>query len=1060
MDVRAPADGGPPSPDASGPPTGVCMIAAYGFHFEQPWWLLTALLVGPVVYLAWRSLRTFGVARRVLAIALRAVVVALLALAMARPAVTQTHDRLTLLTVLDRSQSVPQDLQAAAHRYLKAALADKPVGDQLAVIDVAEEADIVRLPSTAGDVPKRTLSLRGGQSRLAAGVQMALAIAPPNTSVRIILISDGNETAGDLKAVARRVAASRIPIDVLPLHYRYDNEVVCRRLVAPGRARSGQTIPLRFVLSSTHEAAGHLLLTLNGLPVDLDPGSDAVMVPVELRAGTNVHTVSLPVGTRGVHEFEAKFLPADPNADRLDQNNRASAVTFVAGPGHVLIVAANAAEAEPLANALREAKIDVRSIGAGELPRRLTSLLDADAVVLVNTPNHEFSMAQQEMICRYVTDLGGGLVTIGGPESYGAGGWIGSPVARILPVDMDPPQKKQMPKGALVLIMHACEMPRGNYWGKRVAIEAVKTLSRHDLVGVVDYSWNAGMKNWVFQLQKAGNKKDCIAAIGQMVMGDMPDFGPPVTAAYHALKNVRAGQKHIIIVSDGDPQMPSNQVLQDLRKERITVSCAGVFPHTPQDLWSLRKIAGETGGRFREIKDPQQLPKFFIKEAQVVRRSLIIEDTFTPQVLSGTNEILRGLRGVPRLDGRVLTGPKRGLNEILLAAVAEDKSTEPILATTQAGLGRVASFTSSADSRWAKRWVGWGGFGRFWEQTVRWVAKSPQASDCEAFADVQGRNVTLTVEAIRPGGEFVQFADLTGQVITPKMKSKPLGLRQIGPGQYRAQFQALEGGSYLVNLRYRRAGEDQKLQLVQTVVNVPFEPEFEDLTDNAALLRHVADTTGGRMLPNQPEKADLFSRAGLSAPRAFVPLTKPLFLAWVILFLLDVAIRRIAIDLQAIARRLGVQVTDLAVAGACTATSAALVVLVCFGVRFFGLHVLVHVAAVVALLAAGAVVLFRGVIFSKVQAVESATLSALKQRREKVRQRLAGGKDLHARRRFVADKGAESALPTSDVHEPARKPRPETKPQPKQAQTPEESETHVSRLLDAKRRAKRQRGED
>ena len=107
------------------------------------------------------------------------------------------------------------------------------------------------------------------------------------------------------------------------------------------------------------------------------------------------------------------------------------------------------------------------------------------------------------MICRYVTDLGGGLVTIGGPESYGAGGWIGSPVARILPVDMDPPQKKQMPKGALVLIMHACEMPRGNYGGKRVAIAAIRSLSRLDYVGVLVYGWGAGGASWVYKFSLA-----------------------------------------------------------------------------------------------------------------------------------------------------------------------------------------------------------------------------------------------------------------------------------------------------------------------------------------------------------------------------------------------------------------------------------------------------------------------------------------------------------------------------------------------------------------------------
>ena len=50
---------------------------------------------------------------------------------------------------------------------------------------------------------------------------MALAIAPPDTATRVLLISDGNETDGDLKEAARIAAANQIPIDVLALRYQY-----------------------------------------------------------------------------------------------------------------------------------------------------------------------------------------------------------------------------------------------------------------------------------------------------------------------------------------------------------------------------------------------------------------------------------------------------------------------------------------------------------------------------------------------------------------------------------------------------------------------------------------------------------------------------------------------------------------------------------------------------------------------------------------------------------------------------------------------------------------------
>ena len=304
-----------------------------------------------------------------------------------------------------------------------------------------------------------------------------MSIAPPDTTVRILLVSEGNETSGDLKEAARTAAANKIPIDVLPLRYRYASEVIFTRLAAPAQARSGQTVSLRFILNSTAATSGKLLLNLNGEPVDLVPDSSEIAVPIDLDPGANVKTISMPVGTRGIHEYEVVYMPDDPGQDQIIENNRASAVTYVAGPGHVLVVDADGSAGQALSKALQDSDIDVRYKTTADFPDNLTPLMDTDAIVLVNASCGEFSFQQQEMLCRYVTDLGGGLIMVGGPESFGAGGWIGSPVAEILPVDLDPPQKKQLPKGALVLIMHACEMPQGNFWGQRVAIAAVNACS-------------------------------------------------------------------------------------------------------------------------------------------------------------------------------------------------------------------------------------------------------------------------------------------------------------------------------------------------------------------------------------------------------------------------------------------------------------------------------------------------------------------------------------------------------------------------------------------------------
>ena len=872
------------------------MIAVHGLHFASPWWLLGGLLVVPTVWIALRSLSALGRARRAVTIVLRVLVVLTLVVLLARPTITKTADRVTLIAVIDRSKSIQPKLQQRALAYLAQAVAGKPVQDRLAVIDVAEEAYIARLPSTDRKIPQRSTTLRGSLSRLSSGIELAMAIAPPETATRLLLVSDGCETAGDLREAGRIAAANRIPIDVLPLRFQYDREVAFKRLVVPTRARNGQTIHLRSVLRSTHRARGRILLTLNG--------REQTAIPVVLKPGTNVSMITVKVGARGVHEYQAEFIPQDAEQDRIAQNNRAGGVTFVAGAGHVLVVEGGRSFGRALMRVLERTNIDARAVPATQFPTRLSEMLDADAVVLVNTDNSQFTLQQQNLLCRYVTELGGGMIMIGGPESFGAGGWIGSPVAKILPVDMDPPQKKVMVKGALVLIMHACEMPRGNYWGKQVGIAAVNSLSRLDLVGVIDYRWDGkDTANWVYALAPVGDKTKVIGSIKRMEMGDMPDLAAPLQTAYTKLKAARAGQKHIIVISDGDPSGPSLALLRKLRAARISVSGVVVFPHSAQDKVMLSRVAAYTGGNFYHVKDPKKLPQIFIKEAQVVRRSLILEEPFTPKLADASSEIVRGIfGGLPALEGYVRSGFRGGLTQVVLASHKGD----PILATGQFGLGRCVAFTSSIDSRWAASWLAWGGFERFWEQAVRWVAKSPQSPDCEVHADVQGRDVTLSVEATGESGSAVQFARIAGQVIAPdaEMTTSPISLSQVGPGEYRASFRAEHPGTYLVNLRYRKAGS-QTSSMVQAVVSVPYAPEFDDLADNAALLHEVAAATGGRVLPGDPRAADLFARAGIHPPRSATALTRPLMLLWVALFLVDVAVRRIAIDFRAIARRVG-----------------------------------------------------------------------------------------------------------------------------------------------------------
>ncbi len=117
---------------------------------------------------------------------------------------------------------------------------------------------------------------------------------------------------------------------------------------------------------------------------------------------------------------------------------------------------------------------------------------------------------------------------IGGPQSFGAGGWQEPRWRRPSPSTSDLKSIKVEGKSGLVLIMHASEMAEGNAWQRKIAKLAIEKLSPMDMVGVLLLGPPAvGGRQWHIPFQAIGNKKAAmIAKLDDMMPGDMPDVDP------------------------------------------------------------------------------------------------------------------------------------------------------------------------------------------------------------------------------------------------------------------------------------------------------------------------------------------------------------------------------------------------------------------------------------------------------------------------------------------------------------------------------------------------------
>ena len=132
-----------------------------------------------------------------------------------------------------------------------------------------------------------------------------------------------------------------------------------------------------------------------------------------------------------------------------------------------------------------------------------------------------------------------------------------------------------------------------------------------------------------------------------------------VELAYDSLVRSNASVKHIVIISDGDPQTPNWALVKKVQKAKITISTICINPHSPRDAKTMQDLARLGGGNFYYPKNYKKLPQIFIKEAATVRKSLIFEEPFSPKTAQ-YSPVLVGFQnsGYPTLLGYVGTSAK------------------------------------------------------------------------------------------------------------------------------------------------------------------------------------------------------------------------------------------------------------------------------------------------------------------------------------------------------------------------------------------------------------------
>ena len=789
------------------------------------------------------------------------------------------EDILSVVFLLDVSDSVPMAQQRAGLEHINTALNALKPTDLFSVILFAGEAAVSMPNQLKAAQPPLTEDILSGAeihrtaTNLAGAIQLGLSLSSDGQAgkKRLVLLSDGVQNIGEVDALLDLVRASEIELFTLPLSSEREYEVWVRTLETPSQVRVDESFPVRAIVETTTDTEVQVRLYRNDTPVT-EPRT------IALKKGKQPINFVQQISEEDIYKYRIE-LSVDNSTDDNPENNTGYGVTRVYGTPHILYIEGDAGQTEALKTVLEMNSLAVEVLQPSEFPTDLVALQNSDAIILSNVSADELSALQMEHIESYVRDLGKGLVIIGGDRAFGRGGYHDTPLEQVSPVEMTPRQKKE--SLALMLVVDASGS-MANYIGPdqkiQLALEGVRAsiraLDDEDRVGVIAFAAKIRMDH-----PPTTAHEEIFREVGKLRPGSGTKMYPALERAYERLQTVDAKQKHILLLSDGKSAGDFIPLAKRIAADKMTLSTIAIGD---ADRELMKAIAETGGGGYRDVRNISELPKIMADEVRQTQQ-YTVQEPFQPIINDGDYPILAGINRVPKLYGYIATSEKE-----LAQTYIHSHEDHPILAGWNYGLGRSVAFTSDVKLGWGADWIEWANFGKFWGQILNWVLPSTdEASDFDLTATYQnGRGELLidTVSALATHG--ITFE---ARIARPNDGGEVVELRRVTPTQYSGTLPVRERGSYLVTVQKKRDGQVENTAYASIVLSYP--TEFAEFETNRRLLNELASRTNGIF---EPSPKQIGQHRG-TAIEQLKPLSFALLIVSLVLFVLEMILRRFSI---------------------------------------------------------------------------------------------------------------------------------------------------------------------
>ncbi|NLM97709.1 MAG: VWA domain-containing protein [Halanaerobiaceae bacterium] len=808
---------------------------------------------------------------------MRIIVVVLLVLASARPVIKQFDDMMNIIILADRSDSITDELKMREEGFIQELIEKKAARDRLALISFAGEAFFEFMPASENSFREFNSLLDGSFTDLEKALKLALSSMPPVGNKRVVLLTDANENTGNVEEVIGDFVEREISIDVLPLTQGRIPEILVKEMSMPERIEPGELFRINVDISANFETEVRLNLYCDG---ELIRENLLSLLP-----GDNIFSFEEKLDEGGFHKYRAEIIN---DMDTYPENNYQETYIIVKEGKRVLLISDHNRSLNHFINSLSADDIALDVESPGSYSFTLDELQIYDMVILNNITAELLSDKQINNLYTYISELGGGLLVIGGRNAYGAGGYNNTDLNNILPLDSNLIAKNIILETSIMIVLDKSESMAENEdrgtsrldLAKEAVLAVLDILDKEEKLGILAFDILAYP---VFPLQAVEDRKEIVNSFAGLKAGGGTNIYSALAKAMEILKEDESAVKHVIILSDGHSNVAGYEaLLEEIVREGITVSTVALGENA--DIILMSQLAEWGQGKFYYTKNADRLPQIFSEETiRIVRNPVEKKETPVKTVIKPGFLPDNILSSIPDLNGYIVTTAKT-LADVYLST----EDNYPVLAGWDYGLGRVIAFTGDIGEEFSVSWLDWPAYPAFWLTIIRQLARNTYSDNIFPHIYRDGNQGIIQVDALKDNGEYYNFLDIEARISSLDGESKVIKLEQTGPGRYKGVFSIKGVAACPVVLSWT---EDGRTESLSTGMVLSYSPEYNAFSADFTLIGMMTKETGGKVLSSA---ADIFS----SREPVYTGEKEiwKIFVVFAILFLMtDIALRMVEI---------------------------------------------------------------------------------------------------------------------------------------------------------------------